>query len=558
MTFTDSLYIALTACVLGLLWRIGQWLNESIGNAGRQYGPGSRLLHVLGGCLATVFSPRIFRLLWIFIADGLFQRRLLRTGFSRWLGHMLIFVGFVMLVLFHALQMQISEDVFDNYYPTLNPFLFLRDLCGVMILVGVAMAVYRRYNERGMRRTNRPVDVVALVVVAVIILSGFGLWSVKIGSHKVFDRMIEDYADPDEPQEVAALRAVWAKDYGVAFPQDKAPVVNGALLVQGEELNADSCLDCHSKPQWSFASYGLAKVISPAAVWLADAGAENALYVLHYLACFLALAILPWSKFLHLFTSPLVLAINGATDRQLMHPATRAFMRAMETDACTHCAVCSLHCSVSTAMDELGIPDILPSEKLHSLTKMSRGVRMDEQSLMWLRQGADICTSCHRCTELCPVGINLHDLWAAQLEDLDAAGMENTFRGAAKRNVQAAKPSREAPVLRIGAHAALPGMDLSAKAQTFAGCYECKTCTTVCPVVQQCPDPKLTLDLTPHMVMHALGMGLREEALGARMVWNCLSCYRCQEACPQSVRVTDIFIELTNLAAGYKGTKEAV
>ncbi len=56
--------------------------------------------------------------------------------------------------------------------------------------------------------------------------------------------------------------------------------------------------------------------------------------------------------------------------------------------------------------------------------------------------------------------------------------------------------------------------------------------------------------MTPHQVMHTLGMGLREEALGARMIWNCLSCYRCQEACPQGVRVTDIFIELTNLAAG--------
>jgi heterodisulfide reductase subunit C len=36
--------------------------------------------------------------------------------------------------------------------------------------------------------------------------------------------------------------------------------------------------------------------------------------------------------------------------------------------------------------------------------------------------------------------------------------------------------------------------------------------------------------------------------LGARMVWDCLGCYQCQENCPQGVRVTDILFELKNMA----------
>ncbi len=433
---------------------------------------------------AFLFSARIFKFIWAAILDGLFQRRLLLTGFSRWLGHMLILAGFILLLVFHAMQEIASANLFDDYYFTLNPFLFLRDLCGVLILFGVAMAVYRRYTERGMRRTNRAVDVVALVAVALIVISGFGLWSVKIGSYKVFDRMIEDYGDPDEPDEVEALRLVWSADYGVAFPKGKVPPHSEELMEKGSELNQDSCVACHARPQWSFASYGLSKAVSPAAVMLVDAGAEHFLWVLHYMACFVGLALLPWTKFLHIFTSPLVAAINHANKRRDMYPASRAFVRALEIDACTHCALCSIHCSVSTAMDELGILDILPSEKLHSLARMSRGVKMDARSLNLLRQGADICTSCHRCTDLCPVGIDLHDLWAAQLEDLDAAGMEDTYGGAARRTSEAAEPSRRAEVLRIGSGAEIPGMELSAKAQTFAGCYECKTCTTVCPVVQ--------------------------------------------------------------------------
>lgn len=548
--FTYSLNIALILCGLGLLWRFWQWLREPVGAEGRAHGPGERFISVARGCFVTIFSTRILKCIWAVIIDGLFQRKVLRVSPQRWIGHMLIFVGFVMLVVFHAMQSIVSVDLFDNYYPTLNPFLFLRDFLGLMILIGVGMAVYRRYTRRGMRRTNRSVDVVALVMVALIVVSGFGLWAVKIGSHKVFDQMIEDYADPDDADEVKALRLVWATNYGVSFPADKTPIYSAELMEKGREANQDSCIDCHARPQWSFASYALAKAVSPAAVWLADVGSMQFLWTLHYMACFVGLALLPWSKFLHIFTSPLVLGINSANLRDEMHPAARAFVRALEIDACTHCAVCSIHCSVATAMDELGILDILPSEKLHSLARMSRGVKMDAESLGLLRQGADICTSCHRCTDLCPVGIDLHDLWTAQIEDLDAIGLENTYRDAAKRTSDAAEPSRHAPVLHIGAPGAIPGMALSAKAQTFAGCYTCKTCTTVCPVVQQCQDPKTMLDLTPHQVMHALGMGMREEALGARMVWNCLSCYRCQEACPQGVRVTDIFIELTNLASG--------
>ena len=36
--------------------------------------------------------------------------------------------------------------------------------------------------------------------------------------------------------------------------------------------------------------------------------------------------------------------------------------------------------------------------------------------------GAHICTSCHRCTDVCPAGINLQDLWFSIREDLARLG----------------------------------------------------------------------------------------------------------------------------------------
>ena len=35
---------------------------------------------------------------------------------------------------------------------------------------------------------------------------------------------------------------------------------------------------------------------------------------------------------------------------------------------------------------------------------------------------------------------------------------------------------------------------------------------------------------------------------GARMIWDCLTCYQCQEHCPQNVAVTDLLYQLKNIA----------
>ena len=61
-------------------------------------------------------------------------------------------------------------------------------------------------------------------------------------------------------------------------------------------------------------------------------------------------------------------------------------------------------------------------------------------------------------------------------------------------------------------------------------------------------DPQESLDLLPHQIMHSLAMGLTDRVLGSRMIWDCATCYLCQELCPQGVRVTEILYELKNRA----------
>ena len=88
----------------------------------------------------------------------------------------------------------------------------------------------------------------------------------------------------------------------------------------------------------------------------------------------------------------------------------------------------------------------------------------------------------------------------------------------------------------------------SLQATTFTYCYSCENCSTVCPVVENYENPQEVLGLLPHQIMRSLGLGIRDLALGSNMLWDCVTCYQCQEHCPQGVKVTDILYELKNMA----------
>jgi heterodisulfide reductase subunit C len=96
-------------------------------------------------------------------------------------------------------------------------------------------------------------------------------------------------------------------------------------------------------------------------------------------------------------------------------------------------------------------------------------------------------------------------------------------------------------------------LNLSAQASTFSVCFGCQTCTNACPVAAHYDNPQEALDLLPHQIMHACALGLRGLAFGSQMLWDCLTCYQCQEQCPQGVCVTDVLYELKNFTVAYMG-----
>ena len=76
---------------------------------------------------------------------------------------------------------------------------------------------------------------------------------------------------------------------------------------------------------------------------------------------------------------------------------------------------------------------------------------------------------------------------------------------------------------------------------TLRACLQCGTCTG------SCPSGRRTAWRIRQIFLKTLS-GLRDEALSSDDLWNCTTCYTCQERCPRKVKSTDIVRVLRNLA----------
>jgi heterodisulfide reductase subunit C len=575
MIYDWLLYGSLTIFILGLIYKISTWFTRKIGFAAGNFTTSERVFSTFRGILSVVFSAKLTILIKVFILDVLLQVRILNEDFLRWLMHMLIFWGFMLLLLIHALDGIIIEPWVSDYYSTLNPFLFLRDLFGFMVVVGIAIAIVRRFILKVPRLTTNAMDHYAIAILAVIMISGIFLEGLKITSHAEFAVMQEDYAGLEDEEEIQALESYWVQEYGVISPNVKGPF-DEDVLSSGEELNTDYCIDCHSRPQSAFTGNTAAKIISPIAVTLDRAGGVDILWYIHIVACFLGLAYLPFSKFFHIFATPVSLLAGAVMDNDRSAPANIATRQALELDACMHCGTCSLRCSVGVAFDIIGNRNILPSEKIQFLKAYAAQKNITPEGLRAIQEGIYLCTNCDRCTVVCPAGIGLKDLWLNVREEFIqkkqpvplVLSQFSFYRGLNQQSLDSqnySKPlvtAKEAVAAKceslVDTEAVIPltpvnqkfkgQADRSSEGNTYAYCFSCENCSTVCPVVENYENPQAVVGMLPHQIMRSLGLGLRDLALGSKMLWDCLTCYQCQEHCPQAVKVTDILYELKNRA----------
>lgn len=567
MIFNLIFYFSLSICIVGTCYKAVAWTRKTVGYE-RGLASSHRFSTLFKGMLLTVFSLKIFSLVPVFFIDVLFQGRILKTSLLRWLMHFLIFVGFLALVFMHALDTVFSENLFSYYYSTMNPFFFLRNLFGLMVLAGVGIAVYRRYILRPARLKNAMADLFAILMLLSIILSGILLEGMKMASVSEFTAMVEAYAGLDY-EDTLALEAYWVKEFALVSSRMDSPVEK-QMLDLGLELHKTNCMDCHSPNKSAFMGYATARLISPFAIFLDEIQGVRIFYYVHILACFIGLALVPFSKMFHIVATPISLLSNGAQTKDFLEDETCLTKQAMELDACTHCCTCNFNCSAGMIYESIKNDYILPSEKMQALKKAASKDPLNTHEVTSLFQGVYLCTNCDRCTVVCPSGINMKSLWLSVRENfiqqnLDTPVMLSTFsfvRGLNPMNIEEkayAPPLAEVFAKTVSILDKTPPVTIDTRdgssftidlslTESFSLCFGCQNCSTICPVVTSFQAPAEDLTLLPHQIMYCLGLGLVDMAEGAAMIWNCLTCYQCQEHCPQNVAVCDILFQLKNNA----------
>lgn len=68
-------------------------------------------------------------------------------------------------------------------------------------------------------------------------------------------------------------------------------------------------------------------------------------------------------------------------------------------------------------------------------------------------------------------------------------------------------------------------------------CYQCKKCTTGCPVAEHA-------DVHPAQVIRAVQLGDEAMSVDSRFIWLCTGCETCSTRCPQGIDVAAIMDQL--------------
>ncbi len=565
-------YISLLICCAGIAYKVSTWFRYSLGSA--KFTVPSRVFAAAGGMWETLWSRQFLTLLKTFFLNVLFQARLLRVAPLKWAAHFLILGGFTMLLLMHALGDYLNPLIFSNYYSTLNPFLFLRNFFGVLIFIGLGIALFNRFIRRDPARPPTSfMDVYTLAIFAAIIVSGIVLESVKITSVSVFREMADEYATGQDEASLKSLEAYWVENYGVVSPGLARPF-SPESLAEGKVVHSVNCAQCHSPARWAFMDYAVSRLLTPVAVYLDGDAVRSTIYYVHFFICLFGLAYLPFSKVFHLFTSPICLLANAVMDRVNSNPANLMTKQILELDACTHCGTCTRNCSMAFIHRIIPNANILPSERLASLKLLASGQELSVRDSLVIQDGLNLCTNCKQCTLVCPVGINLQDLWFSVRETLVGKDIPNLlvlsplsiYRGMRKDDIEITCYSR--PISQARKAIAdefdsgrqprtvyapqeekvldTPGIHLGQNA--CADCFRCMTCTNACPIVRTHEQPGSELDLLPHQLMQAVKLRLWDLVFSSKMLWECLGCYKCQEYCPMGVPATDLIFALRNVA----------
>jgi Fe-S oxidoreductase/nitrate reductase gamma subunit len=322
------------------------------------------------------FMERLGERIGYFVSNGIFHKSILRETYPGWM-HFFIFWCFLILAIatgLIAFQDDFMHLIFGiefikgDFYLV---FSFLTDLAGVFGIIGILMAIYRRYVTKPTRLDNKTDDAIVLSWILAVLVTGFLVEAARIA------------ADP-KPYET-----------------------------------------------WSFVGWVVAGIF-PAAEKGTTYMPHAVLYYFHMLLSFGLIMYIVYSRLLHIITSSLNMMFRGiedvpggATPRGAIAPiadfenAEEFGVNAIEgftwrqnfdLDACTRCGRCQDVCPAYASEKPLS-PKQLIQDLKGEWERVAAGVKNEDGIIDKVIQEETLwsCTACLNCQVTCPVSIPTFD-----------------------------------------------------------------------------------------------------------------------------------------------------
>lgn len=402
ITFYLLIPLVMVAVLGGVVWRVRKWFlgqAEPDGQTMRQQ-------------LAAALGPR--RLMQ-FVSRALFQSRLASDPFAIVM-HQAIFWGMAVLFLGTALA-TIDQDVayflFDSqiirgsFYRLFELGL---DLFGVVLIVGIGLAAYRRYVTRPERLRNRRTGISLwdsypfLTTLLLVAVTGFLAEGLRIA---------EGFRIEDEVASTAggaAARAAALERFGL---QERLHM-GGELATAELERIAEGGAVFPAAP-WAPAGYGLAQAVRGLPTESIQV-LHQAVWWLHGLLAFGLIVSIPFTKAFHLISSPVNVLLRrpGPPGRLpvVMESGVRTvrdltWRQLLQVESCTWCGKCQEVCpshGTGQALSPRDLVQAIDSQLLRTPAK-SNGATPSLHDTAVRPEELWACFTCRACEETCPVHI---------------------------------------------------------------------------------------------------------------------------------------------------------
>ncbi len=393
--------LVVAAFLAGATWRIRKWFFG-------QNQPGTDPL--IRQLLGALRPARLLELL----KTAVFQSRLTSDPFSL-IMHQAIFWGMAVLFVGTALA-TVDQDfanlLFDKQIlrgSAYGLFELALDIAGIVLIVGLAMAAYRRYLVRPKRLEPTRSGISfwdsfpMLMFLFLIAVTGFLLEGLRIaeGSHLETQVAVAAARGPEAAMAVVRQR-------GLAEHLHMGPQRRDAELQRiatGQKVFPAAA--------WAPVGYGLAEMLEP----LPDRqirSLHQTTWWLHALLAFGFIVSIPFTKAFHLLSSPANMLLRSSSPPGRLAVASESGVRTVrdltwrqliQAEACTWCGKCQEVCPGHASGLPLSPRDVVQtvdSQLLRTPAKSNGHTLTLHDSAIAAEQLWSCCT-CRACEDTCPV-----------------------------------------------------------------------------------------------------------------------------------------------------------